>query len=58
MIPYILAENPNLSRKEVFLLSKEMMRGQKWKAFVFDISFIGWWLLGLITLGILVIFYV
>ena len=58
MIPYILAENPNLSRKEVFLLSKEMTRGQKWKAFVFDISFIGWWLLGLITLGILVIFYV
>ena len=29
MIPYILAENPKIKRKEAFKLSKEMMRGNK-----------------------------
>ena len=58
MMPYILAENPEMPRKEVFAMSKEMMRGQKWKAFVLDLSFLGWELLSLITLGIVGIFYV
>ena len=58
MIPYLLAENPNLSWKEAFSISKEMMNGNKWKAFVLDLSFIGWNLLSILTLGILSIFYV
>jgi len=58
MIPYLLAENPNLTTKEVFAKSKAMMTGQKWKAFVLDLSFIGWELLSLLTCGILSIFYV
>lgn len=58
MIPYILADNPGISRKEAFAKSKEMMRGQKWKAFVLDLSFLGWMILGFITLGIVDIFYV
>ncbi|MEE3419893.1 MAG: DUF975 family protein [Lachnospiraceae bacterium] len=57
MIPYILADNPNLSQREAFRLSREMMKGQKWKTFVFDLSFIGWALLGLLTFGILYVFY-
>ena len=58
MIPYILAENPEMTKAETFALSKEMMSGQKWKAFLLDLSFIGWDILSLITLGLLGIFYV
>ncbi len=58
MIPYILAENPEISTKEAFAKSKAMMAGQKWKAFVLDLSFIGWELLSLFTAGLLHVFYV
>ncbi|MBQ6662872.1 MAG: DUF975 family protein [Firmicutes bacterium] len=58
MMPYILAAHPDMPTKEVFARSKEMMRGNKWRAFVLDLSFIGWELLSALTLGILHIFYV
>ena len=58
MIPYILAEHPELSKQEVFARSKAMMRGQKWRTFVLDLSFILWDLLSGLTMGILSIFYV
>ena len=58
MVPYILAENPQMSRKEVFQISKQMMMGQKMNAFVLDLSFIGWRLLQAITFGIVGVFYV
>ncbi len=58
MIPFILAENPDLDTKQVFALSKEMMTGNKWASFVLDLSFIGWIFLTIFTCGILAIFYV
>ena len=58
MIPYILAENPGMDTKEAFALSKKMMHGNKWKAFLLDCSFFGWILLDVLTLGILGVFYV
>ena len=58
MVPYILATSPNLSRKEVFAKSKAMMQGNKWRTFLLDLSFIGWNLLGVLTLGLLNIFFV
>lgn len=58
MIPYLLAENPNMSKEEAFRLSKQMMTGNKWNAFVLDWSFFGWDMLSAFTLGILSIFYV
>lgn len=58
MIPYLLAENPGMDRTEAFAKSKEMMDGEKWNAFVLDLSFIGWIILSIFTLGILAIFYV
>lgn len=57
MIPYLLATNPELSTKEIFAKSKEIMTGNKWRAFVFDLSFIGWELLNVITFGILGLFF-
>lgn len=58
MIPYILAENPNIDSKEAFAISKQMMDGNKWKAFVLRLSFFGWVLLSVFTCGILSVFYV
>ena len=46
MIPYLLAENPNLSASEAFSLSKQMTTGQKADLFVLDLSFLGWIILG------------
>lgn len=58
MIPYILGDNPKMKWKEAFKLSKQMMKGNKWKLFVLDLSFIGWEILSLFTFGLLNIFYV
>lgn len=46
MVPYLLAENPNMSHKRAFKLSKAMTKGHKWDLFVLDLSFIGWYILG------------
>ena len=58
MIPYIMAENQEISHQDAFRLSKEMMDGEKWNAFVLDLSFILWCLLGAVTCGLALIFYV
>lgn len=57
MVPYLLAENPDMSREEVFAMSKRMMDGNKWNAFVLDLSFIGWMILGALTLNIVNVLY-
>lgn len=46
MVPYILAENPQISSERAFELSKRMTKGEKWKIFVLDLSFIGWYIVG------------
>ncbi len=57
MVPYILAEDASISGTDALKKSREMMKGHKWNAFVYDLSFIGWFLLSILTLGILYIFY-
>ena len=52
MVPYILAEEPGLSAKEVLEKSRAMMDGNKWDAFVLDLSFLLWDLLSSITFGL------
>lgn len=56
MVPYILADNPRIGADEAIRLSNEMTRGHKWEMFVLDLSFIGWYILGAIALGIGVFF--
>ena len=58
MIPYLLAENPELTEEEAFRYSRQMMYEQKLETFVLDLSFIGWDLLSGITVGIVGLFYV
>ncbi|MCR4617946.1 MAG: DUF975 family protein [Lachnospiraceae bacterium] len=58
LVPYILSENPSMSKDEALKESNRLMMGNKWKAFVLDLSFIGWGILSALTLGVLGIFYV
>ncbi len=58
MIPYILADNPNISKEDAFALSKRMMDGHKWNTFVLELSFIGWAFVTVISCGMAGIFYV
>lgn len=49
---YILNDHPELSGSEAITRSREMMNGYKGKLFLLNLSFIGWYLLIAITMGI------
>ena len=49
---YIKADNPDYTWRECINASRELMRGHKWDRFVLDLSFIGWYIVGSICLGI------
>ena len=53
MIPYILAENPDIGHRDAFVLSRRMMQGYKMRGFFLDLSFLGWRVLNVFTLGLL-----
>ena len=52
LTPYILIDYPELSANQTINLSKKMMKGHKFDLFWLGLSFIGWILLGILTLGI------
>ena len=52
MAPFIMEENPDMKASEAITASKEMMDGHKADLFVLDLSFLGWALLNIFTLGI------
>ena len=52
MVPYILAENPDMPASDIITKSREMMNGHKWRTFLLDLSFIGWVIVGVLTLGL------
>ena len=52
LTPFILAEKPELSANEAIELSMKMMDGRKMDLFILHLSFIGWYLLGILTLCI------
>ena len=58
MVPYILTNNPSIGTSRAIQLSNEMTRGHKFSMFVLDLSFIGWYLLGLLALVIGVLFVI
>jgi len=57
MVPFILAENPDMQWKDVLARSSEMMKGNKWRFFVFLLSFLGWILLGELTCGVVLVYH-
>ena len=56
MVPYLLAENPNLSLARAKELSAQMTEGEKWNIVLLNLSFIGWALLAALTAQILGLF--
>lgn len=57
LVPYIAAENPDLRPMEAITLSRKMMDGHKMEAFRFEMSFLHWLALGVLTLGLSNVFY-
>ena len=49
---YILSEDPSKSITQCIKQSVDMMNGHKWDLFYLELTFIGWWLLTAITVGI------
>lgn len=56
MTLYIIAENPEMPATEAITRSREIMVGQKFRLFLLHLSFIGWYLLGIITFGLAIIY--
>ena len=52
LVPYVLKDYPELSYDEAIEQSMHMMNGFKSKMFMLDLSFIGWAILCILTLGI------
>ncbi len=56
MVPYILAENPDMDWRHALDISAAMTQGHKWDLFILDLSFYGWLLLGALLCGIGILF--
>lgn len=52
MVPYIIAENPDMSASEAIAISTAMTANDKFNIFVLDLSFIGWGLVASIAPGL------
>ena len=52
MVDFIIAENPSIKAKDAILMSRKMMDGYKWKAFLLDLTFLPWNILVVLTFGI------
>ena len=52
MAPFIMAENPEMTARQALRASEELMDGHKADLFFLELSFIGWGILNIFTLGI------
>ena len=52
LVPYIVAEDSQISSKDAIRLSVKLMKGHKWRAFWLDVTLLGWNLLSDVTLGL------
>ena len=49
---FIQLDNPDMGPKDSITASRKMMKGHKWQLFVMDLSFIGWYIVGILCLGV------
>lgn len=56
MVPFLLAENPGIPPSRAIEMSMAITEGHKWRMFVLTLSFIGWFFLGTLALGVGVLF--
>lgn len=52
LVPYLVEDDPALDADSCIHRSRELMAGHKWDLFCLDLSFIGWFILCLFTMGI------
>lgn len=57
MTYHVIRDNPNMTINEAITESRRLMDGHKLELWLLDLSFIGWYLLSVLTFGIL-LFYV
>lgn len=57
MVPFILAENPNIKTKKALKLSRHMMKGYKRQLFLTEISLFGWEILSALSFGLVGILF-
>ena len=57
MVPFIVAENPDIRPRDAITLSRRMMNGHKWECFVLDLTFVGWYILGTFTFGLVTVLW-
>ncbi len=55
---YIMYDNPGIGPKDALIMSEKMMDGHKMELFKLHLSFLGWHILGILTFGVLKVFYV
>ena len=53
---YLLQEKPDSTWEECHDKSMQLMNGHKWDLFILDLSFIGWYIVGMLCFGIGVFF--
>lgn len=58
MLPCILAENPDISAKDAFALTRQLTYGRKKDLFLIDVSLIPLYILSLLSFGVLEILHV
>ena len=52
MAYYIKADNPTYTATQAIEESQKIMRGHKFELFILDLSFIGWYIVGILCFGI------
>lgn len=55
-VPYVLADNPYIIGARAREISRILTSGEKFSIFIFQLSFIGWYLLGFLCFGIGILF--
>lgn len=56
LVPYLLAENPQMNYHRAQQLSRDIMRGEKLNLVILELSFLGWAFLGAILISVLSMF--
>lgn len=52
MAYYISSEHPEYDWRRALEESQRIMRGNKWRLFCLDLSFLGWWIVGALCFGV------
>ena len=52
LVPYIVAENPDIRANQAITLSRQMMQGHKWECCKIELTFLGWYILSSLTFGL------